>query len=179
MTRTNETWFIEWHEKCKWICRLDKIICNNKQKWKKGKCRCECKELIDKGECDKGYIWNPSNCESKCDKSCNIGEYLDYKNCKCRKKLTDKLTDECTESIEKVKLSQITLFKNNCEYNSCKVYIALMIVVFTTFIGITVYLVYYNWSLINNDNIYCIKFNNCKKNKIWWMQLYKWTQQSK
>ena len=110
MTRTNETWFIEWHEKCKWICRLDRIICNNKQKWKKGKCRCECKELIDKGECDKGYIWNPSNCESKCDKSCNIGEYLDYKNCKCRKKLTDKLIDECTEIIEEVKLSEITPF---------------------------------------------------------------------
>ena len=37
-----------------------------------------------------------------------------------------------------------------------------MIVVFTIFIGITVYLVYYNWSLINY-NIYCIKFNNRKK----------------
>ena len=22
---------------------------------------CECKELIDKGVCDKGFIWNPSN----------------------------------------------------------------------------------------------------------------------
>ena len=39
-----------------------------------------------------------------------------------------------------------------------------MIVVFTIFIGITIYLVYYNWSLINN-NIYCIKFNNHKKNE--------------
>ena len=28
MTRTNETGFIEWHEKCKCICRLNKIICN-------------------------------------------------------------------------------------------------------------------------------------------------------
>ena len=46
-----------------------------------------------------------------------------------------------------------------------------MIVAVTIFTGITVYLVYYNWSLINNnnnnnnnDNI-CIKFNNRKKNK--------------
>ena len=39
-----------------------------------------------------------------------------------------------------------------------------MIVVFTIFIGITIYLVSYNWSLINN-NIFCIKFNNRKKNK--------------
>ena len=124
------------------------------------------KELIDKGVCDKGFIRNPSNCECECDKSCDIREYLDYSNCKCRKKLADKLIDECSETIEEVKLVQITPFenKNNYEYNSCKVYIALMIIVFTIFIGITVYLVYYNWSLINN-NIYCIKFNNRKKNK--------------
>ena len=49
------------------------------------KCFCEeCKELIDKGRCDEGFIWNSSNCD--CDKSCDIGHYLDYKNCKCRKK---------------------------------------------------------------------------------------------
>ena len=40
-----------------------------------------------------------------------------------------------------------------------------MIIVFTIFTGITVYLVYYNWSLINNSNIYCIKLDNRKKNK--------------
>ena len=43
MSRTNETRQIKWHKKCKCICRLDKIICNNKQK-----CRCDCKKLIDK-----------------------------------------------------------------------------------------------------------------------------------
>ena len=32
MSRTNETKQIKWYEKCKCICRLDKIICNNKQK---------------------------------------------------------------------------------------------------------------------------------------------------
>ena len=52
--------------------------------------------------------------------------------------------------------------ENNYKHNSCKVYIVLMITVFTIFTRITVYLVYYNWSLINN-NIYCIKFNNRKK----------------
>ena len=116
MTRTNETKFIEWHEKCKCIGRLDKIICNNKQKWNKDKCRCECKKLIDKGVCDKEYIWNPSNCESECDKSCNIGEYLDYENCKCRKKLTDKLIDECTETTEETKLVNITFTENENSY---------------------------------------------------------------
>ena len=43
------------------------------------------KELIDKGICDKGFIWNPSNCECECDKNCDFSEYLDYENCKCRK----------------------------------------------------------------------------------------------
>ena len=44
-------------------CRLDSIVCNNKQRRHNDKCRRECKELIDKGVCDKGFIWNPSNCE--------------------------------------------------------------------------------------------------------------------
>ena len=40
---TNETRSIKWHESCKCICRLNKVICNYKQKWNKEKCRCECK----------------------------------------------------------------------------------------------------------------------------------------
>ena len=40
-----------------------------------------------------GFIWNPSNCECECDK-CDIGEYLDYSNCKCRRKLVDPLAEE-------------------------------------------------------------------------------------
>ena len=46
---------------CKYILRLDSIVCKNKQRWNKDKCQCECKELIDKGVCDKGYARNPSN----------------------------------------------------------------------------------------------------------------------
>ena len=49
-----------------------------KKRWNGYKCRCECKELIDKGACDKGCAWNPSNCESECDKWCDVGEYLDH-----------------------------------------------------------------------------------------------------
>ena len=60
------------------------------------------------------------------------------------KKLVDKLIDECTETIEELKLAEITIFENgnNYKYNSCRVYIVLMIAVFTIFTGITVYLVY-------------------------------------
>ena len=57
-----------------------------------------------------------------------------------------------------MKLADITIFENennykygSCERSSCRVYIVLMIVVFTIFTGITVYLVYYNWSLIKNN----------------------------
>ena len=165
MSRTNETRFIEWHGKCKCKCRLDAIVCNNKQRWNKNKCRCERKELIDKGICDKGFIWNHSNCECECDKTCDIGEYLDYENCKCRKKLVDQIIEECTETIEEVKLAKITLENENSyyKYSSCTVYIVLIIVFFT---GITIYFVYYNWSLIKNK-FFCIKFSTRTETKIW------------
>ena len=39
MSRTNETKSIKWLETCKCICRLNKIIYNNKQRWNKDKCR--------------------------------------------------------------------------------------------------------------------------------------------
>ena len=57
-----------------------------------------------------------------------VGEYLD---CKCRKKLVDNLVDECTETVEEVKLAKITLAENESEnkFSSCTVYIILMTVV--------------------------------------------------
>ena len=55
MTRTNETRHIEWHETCKRKFRLDASVCNNKKCWNEDKCRCECKELIDKCVCNKGF----------------------------------------------------------------------------------------------------------------------------
>ena len=45
------------HETCKCKFRLGASVCNNKQRGKDDKCRCECKELIDKGMRDKGFIW--------------------------------------------------------------------------------------------------------------------------
>ena len=133
MSRTNETRHIEWHETCKCICRLDVIVCNNKKRWNKDKCRCECKELVDKGVYDKGYIWNPSNCERECDKSSGIGEYLDYENCKSRKRLTDKLVAECTETAEEVKPAIITFAETENSYkcSSCIMYTVLFWIFFT------------------------------------------------
>ena len=97
----------EWHETCKCECKFGANVCNNKQRWNKNKCRCECKELIDKGMCDKGFIWNLSNCECECDKLCDFGEYLGYKNCKCREKLVSSLIEQCAETVQEVKLAKI------------------------------------------------------------------------
>ena len=158
MSITNETRHIKWHETCKCKCRLDSSVCNNKQCWNDDKCRCTCKELIDKGVCIKGFIWNPSNCECECDKSC-VGEYLDYKNCKCRERLADKLTEECTEIVKKMKLAKITLAKNefNNKCGSCKLYIVLFSILFKTNIGISTYFVYWHWYL--KKDVPRIKFN--------------------
>ena len=82
MSRTNETR----RKTCICECKFGANVCNNKQRWNKDKCRCEYKELIDKGVCHKGHIWNPSNCECEYDKACNFDEHLDYENCNCRKK---------------------------------------------------------------------------------------------
>ena len=158
MSRTNETRHIKWHETCKCKCRLDASVCNNKQRWNNDKCRCECKELIDKGMCDKGFIWNPSNCKCECDKSCDVREYLDYKNCKCRKRLTDKLVEECSENIDENEViynstvnaipSSPTLLNDYRKiYNSCTVYIVLLAIFFIMSISIASAFIYFNWYL--------------------------------
>ena len=53
MSITNETRHIEQHETCKCKCRLNGSACNYKKRWNDDKCRCECKEVIDKSVCDK------------------------------------------------------------------------------------------------------------------------------
>ena len=80
----------------------------------------------------KQFIWNTSNYESESHKSCHIGEYLDYENCKCRKTLIDKLVEECTENVEEVKLAKISSAKHECVCNSfCTFYVVLFSRIFT------------------------------------------------
>ena len=76
ISRSNQKSHIEWHETCKCKCRPDSSVCNDKQRWNEDKYRCECKEeLIDKGRFDKGFIWNPSDCNCECDNSCDVKIY--------------------------------------------------------------------------------------------------------
>ena len=130
MSRINETRQIIWHETCKCVCRLTSAVCNSRQIWNKDKCRCECKEdLINKLVCDRGYIWNPSSCACECDKLCDIGQYLDYKSCVCRKSLVDKLVEECINAIDGDTIYNETLTvtsSNDCA--SCTSYIVLFAV---------------------------------------------------
>ena len=149
MSRTNEIRHIKRHETCKCICRLDVIVCNNKQCWNNDKFRWECKELIDKGVCDKEYAWNLSNCECECHKSCDIGEYLDHENCICRNRLVNKLADECNETIDEVKI----VSENKNKRNYCILYIALHWIFFTINVGVAAYFVYYKYMNRNNDNV--------------------------
>ena len=95
-------------------------------------------DVNDKGMCDNGFVWNPSNYECECDNSCDNGEFLDYKNCKCRKRIIGKLFDECSENIYENKTLDVKLlntiplnvYKKLC--NSCMVYIVLFVVFLIT-----------------------------------------------
>ena len=99
--------------------------------------------------CDIGFIWNTINCESECDKASGVGEYLDYGNFKCRKKLVAPLIEECTGTVEEVKLAKISLAKNESgsKCSSCTVYIVLFSTIFTINVGIATCCVYSQWYL--------------------------------
>ena len=53
------------------------------------------------------------------DKSCDVGEYLDYQNCKCSKRLADKLVEKCSENIVEVKIASENEHKNKCSSWHC------------------------------------------------------------
>ena len=126
-SRTNETRHTKLYETCKCKCRLDASVCNKKQSWNNDKCRCECKELIDKGISNKGFIWNPSNFECECD----VEEYLDYENCKWRKKIVNTLVEEWSENIDGKEMIYNEAFNDYGKVcNSCTIYIALFVIAF-------------------------------------------------
>ena len=72
---------------------------------------------------------------------------LDYENCKCRKRLVDKLADECHENIDGVKI--VSESKNKC--NSCIFYIVLFPIFFTINAGVAACLVYYKY--VNRNKV--------------------------
>ena len=55
---------------------------------------------------------------------------MDYKNCKCRKKLVDKLVEECAETIEEVKITAKNEHKINVVL--AQLTLELLLILFTT-----------------------------------------------
>ena len=97
---------------------------------------------------------DPSNCECECDKSCDVGEFLDYENCICRKRMVDKLVGEYNENIEE-KLTEVTLFEHK---NGCTCYYTVFIVlgeiVLIISIGISAHFAYYKYINRNKENVF-------------------------
>ena len=83
-------------------------------------------------------------------KSCDVGEYLDYEKCKCRKKLIGKLADECSEHIDENKMIYID-YENMCW--SCTLYIVLLAIFFIISISITSFFIDFHWQLKSDTNI--------------------------
>ena len=144
MSRANEKRHIKWHKTCKWEYKFWANVCNNKQCWNKDKCRCGCKELIDKGVFDKGFIWNPMIVSVNLIKRVMVENIQTMKIVSAEKKIVAPLIEECTETADEVKLAKITLAENENSYEcaSCTVYNVLFSTIFTINIGIVTYYVY-------------------------------------
>ena len=99
---------------------------------------------------DKGLILNLINCECECDKSCDVGKYSDYKNCRCRKRLLDKLVERCSENIDGNKMiynGTCTVYIILSVYNSCTVYIILSVIFFIVSISNSSVFINFYWYL--------------------------------
>ena len=81
--------------------------------------------------------------------------YLDYKNCLCKKRSENKLTDECNETTDEVKLTNITLAgnENSYKHNSCILYIVLLSIFLIISVGTGAYFVYYKYMNCNKKNV--------------------------
>ena len=117
LTMLNETRNVLWHESCKYVCKLNSSVCNNKQIWNSNTCRCDCNEdFAGMINCAKGYTWNPSTCECQCDTGCKPGQYLGHKDCVCKNKLIGRVIEECTSIINE------TMNNNNNNNNDNNFY---------------------------------------------------------
>ena len=92
--------------------------------------------MIDKRIFEKRFIWNPSKCECKWKKSHDFGEYLNYENCRWKKKLVDKLVKERSENTDKIEI--YGGYEN--VYSSSTIYIALFVIGFLIIIVLVVHL---------------------------------------
>ena len=106
---------------------------------------------------------------------CNTSQYLDYLDCKCKKKIIHLIVEKCIEyDDDKTKLVNKTATKNDNQTklvnktvkNSCKVCIVLTIVSIVISTVYTIYFVCYNWFLIKSKAFFT-KYNTCRETIIW------------
>ena len=120
---------VSFHKSCKCGCLLDKKVCNNKQKWNKNKCRCECLEIKD---CNVGFSWNVVNyrCEFK----------------KAAKLIVEKECDvETNDVIENKKTTLIKKIEN------CKPFVASSILFVSASIILSGVMIYFCLKSRNKD----------------------------
>ena len=98
--------------------------------------------MIDKRIFEKRFIWNPSKCECKWKKSHDFGEYLNYENCRWKKKLVDKLVKERSENTDKIEIYDG--YEN--VYSSSTIYIAFCHCFFNNH-SISSAFIYFHWCL--------------------------------
>ena len=75
-----------------------------------------------------------------------------------QEKLVDKLFEECTDTVEEVKLAKISLSedKNKHKCSFCTLYIVLFSIIFTVNIRIGTYFLYLQWYL--KKDVACVEF---------------------
>ena len=73
----------------------------------------------------------------------NVGEYLDYKNCKC-KKMIDQLVEKRSETIDENEIIYNSTL-NDYKSSSCALYIVLFVVFVVTNIVISSVFIYFYW----------------------------------
>ena len=72
------------------------------------------------------------------------------------KKIVDKLIEECTESIDEVKVAECKFVENIHKCSSCTLYIVLFSIIFTINVRTDTYFVYSHWYL--KKDVTCVKF---------------------
>ena len=87
-------------------------------------------------------MWNLSTCMCECDKYCEVGQYLDYKNCACRKKLIDDLFEQCTTVID-IEINNGTDLVVDKTSSSNNIYLFLFIAVLIILLLLAAGVVYY------------------------------------
>ena len=76
-----------------------------------------------------------------------MGEYFGYKNCNCKKRLIDKLVEECSGHIDGNEMT------HNDYKNSYTIYIVLFVIAFLIIISISSVFIYFHWYLKSDTNI--------------------------